>query len=393
MLNGETTLIDSDVAEDVLKSNWNKSLDGYVHGYRNEIGKTVRLHRYLTKAPFGMHVDHINHDKLDNRMENLRVVTPLINNQNSAKSIYASSQYKGVRYVKDRYECWVGDRYFGSYSYEEWAAYAYDFHAVEIYGQEAIINGIPKPDNFLLYVKFQSQGLPKGLDKRKNGSYTAFVDSNGKRTILGTYKDINVAAEVAQKERDKRDKERNESYLIKSIIRNEDGVAIITTSLGVKILVDDDVWHTLSQSSWNIDHGYAVGRSSMHRNVRMHRSVMGITDPTILVDHINGDRCDNRKSNLRISTLSKNSQNRKKIDNCASNFKGVSIRRNGTLMSQICFEGKKMNLGYFRTENEAAYVYDRKAIELFGEGAKINGVDRPPLIRKIVRSGYETLNL
>lgn len=75
--------------------NWNKSIridrDGYaIVSYKR---KNTMLHRLIVDAPKGMQVDHINGNKLDNRKENLRIVTPKQNSINrKAKGAYYSSE-------------------------------------------------------------------------------------------------------------------------------------------------------------------------------------------------------------------------------------------------------------------------------------------------------------
>jgi hypothetical protein len=71
----------------------------YVRGNTRRNGKpnSIIFHRYLLDAPKGMHVDHINHNTLDNRRSNLRVVTPTQNGQNKKGSNKNSKS--GVRNV------------------------------------------------------------------------------------------------------------------------------------------------------------------------------------------------------------------------------------------------------------------------------------------------------
>jgi len=71
--------------EGTFRATWNESTKSYyVHGYDRRLGpkKNVMLHRLLTGAPEGLVVDHINHNTLDNRMDNLRVVTQSENVRN-----------------------------------------------------------------------------------------------------------------------------------------------------------------------------------------------------------------------------------------------------------------------------------------------------------------------
>jgi hypothetical protein len=105
--------------------------------------------------------------------------------------------------------------------------------------------------------------------------------------------------------------------------------------------------------------GYAV-RTDSHgpiRNIRLHREVMGVTsDRTIAVDHINRDRLDNRRSNLRLCSEIENSQNRGALG-------GTSIYRNvcwhkarGRWVVRVRHNGSSHFVGYFDDELEAAHA-------------------------------------
>jgi hypothetical protein len=106
---GTFIMLDEEVAEKIGHWGWCLRFNGYVYahlpksGYK---GKAVRLSRAVIWAVTGewpkkgMDVDHINHDKLDNRMENLRVVTRSINNRNLLKREGAASQFQGVYWNK-----------------------------------------------------------------------------------------------------------------------------------------------------------------------------------------------------------------------------------------------------------------------------------------------------
>jgi hypothetical protein len=73
--------------------------------------------------------------------------------------------------------------------------------------------------------------------------------------------------------------------------------------------VDPEDYNLISRYSWHLQNGYAVTKSR-GKNYRMHRLVLDQTDPLIIVDHINRDRLDNRRSNLRLYTPIQNANNR-----------------------------------------------------------------------------------
>ncbi len=115
----------------------------------------------------------------------------------------------------------------------------------------------------------------------------------------------------------------------------------------------------------------------------MHRAVLGAARGQI-VDHINGNRLDNRKSNLRFVNFLQNRQWRpgcKSVGECG--FVGVRLRaknRNGSrgknpYFSIVFHNGEHFYLGMFPTAEAAAMAYDRKAKELFGEFATLNFPD------------------
>lgn len=85
-----------------FKGKWNASKGGnsnlyYVKSHLQ--GETIRLHRYLLNAPKGTHVDHINHDTLDNTRGNLRITSPAENHQNRLAKFNCSSGIRGVSFI------------------------------------------------------------------------------------------------------------------------------------------------------------------------------------------------------------------------------------------------------------------------------------------------------
>ena len=92
----------------------------------------------------------------------------------------------------------------------------------------------------------------------------------------------------------------------------------------------------------------------------------------LFIDHIDGNIMNNRRSNLRIATYMENNANAKKRKNTTSKYKGVSQYIKGQWQAYIHKNKKRYTLGFFNTEKEAAQAYNTKAVELFGEFARLN---------------------
>jgi hypothetical protein len=84
------------------------------------------------------------------------------------------------------------------------------------------------------------------------------------------------------------------------------------------------------------------------------------------IDHIDNNRTNNNAYNLRWCTSSENQQNRCVNANNTTGHKGVSETKCGTWIARIMHNGKMINLGTFKTKEEAIYARKKKANELFG---------------------------
>ncbi len=107
------------------------------------------------------------------------------------------------------------------------------------------------------------------------------------------------------------------------------------------------------------------------RTVRLHRFLLGVTKG-LTVDHVDGNGLNNLRSNLRISTQTQNSRNRRKIKKKTSKYKGVHVRDNGKFRATIRVNRKLINIGTFTDEIEAAVAYNEYAKIYFGEFACLN---------------------
>lgn len=164
----------------------------------------------------------------------------------------------------------------------------------------------------------------------------------------------------------------------------------IPLSRGMVALVDDEDYERLIVHPWYAKasstkvgtkriytyYAYRCFRNpaDMRRNIHvsMHRQILGLTDPHILVDHANRNGLDNRRSNLRICTHSQNCVNTQRTQK--SGFRGVYFHQ-ARWVAQLTSNRVYHYLGRFRTAQEAAIAYDKAALFHFGEYARLNFPD------------------
>lgn len=158
----------------------------------------------------------------------------------------------------------------------------------------------------------------------------------------------------------------------------------IPLTQGKVALVDDDDFERVNQHKWYCNHGYAyrsvnIGKKK-YIKVAMHRFINNTPDE-LETDHINGNKLDNRKCNLRNCTAKQNKWNTKIIASNTTGYKGVDIRKrkrkNGiyeSIRATIYVDGKLKYLGKFDDLEDAARAYNREAIKHFGEFANLNKV-------------------
>jgi hypothetical protein len=153
-------------------------------------------------------------------------------------------------------------------------------------------------------------------------------------------------------------------------------VKTISTKKGELIFVDDDDYVIISQYTWGVmTNGYVATskRKPDKGKILLHRL---ITDAPAgkFVDHKNGNKCDNRKSNLRLCSNQQNQHNQT-VRRGKSIFKGVSYHATRKRWyGSICHNNKSIHLGSFDNELDAAKAYNNKAKELFGEFANLNNI-------------------
>ncbi len=175
------------------------------------------------------------------------------------------------------------------------------------------------------------------------------------------------------------------NYRARPPVPQGEGVKTIPLGGGLYAYVDAADFEWLNQWTWRVQGGYAVRhvtRDGKHKVVFMHREIMK-PPPGKVTDHINGNKLDNTRANLRNVTHKENMHNRVKQIGCVSMYKGVSYNERRHQWRAYIHVGKKcFHLGYFDTEVEAAQAYDRAAVEMFGEFARLNFPEEWPARRR-----------
>jgi hypothetical protein len=144
---------------------------------------------------------------------------------------------------------------------------------------------------------------------------------------------------------------------------------------GKVALVSDEDYEWLSKYKWRYHNGYAARtvrtKSGKRTTVLMHREIMNATNQE--VDHIDGNKLNNTRENLRIATRLDNCRNVNKKRTNTSGYKGVSFdKRRGKWRARIKVNYKEVWLGYFDNKHDAARMYNFWAKDLFGEYARLN---------------------
>lgn len=154
----------------------------------------------------------------------------------------------------------------------------------------------------------------------------------------------------------------------------------IKLTQGKVALVDDEYFEMVNQYHWYYTYRncneYAVASikvNGVRKMIKMHRLILGLTDPKILVDHKNHNGLHNYRSNLRTCTYSENLRNRTSRENSTSKHLGVSWKTaKKRWYAGIRYNGKHIYLGMSKSETAAACMYNEGAKKYFGEFANLN---------------------
>lgn len=140
-------------------------------------------------------------------------------------------------------------------------------------------------------------------------------------------------------------------------------------------LVDDDDYDSLSEYKWTFCGGYAYRVKKIegkNKKIWLHRFVNKTPDG-MCTDHVNGDRLDCRKQNLRTCTYAENNKNAKVRKDNAIGYRGVHwFPQLGKWRAVIQTDGKRKSIGFFDWPSDAAKAYNIAAKKYHGEFARLN---------------------
>ena len=390
---------------------------GYLYISVNVDGKqkNIRAHRaafLLTHGYLPEVVDHINNDKQDNRISNLREATRTENSYNqkgtfTKRGIVKLSNGKFTASITKH-----PHRYnLGNYATEAEAATAYNIGARQMHGEFATLNNI----NEVAGVTIEPRKIGCGVGKRisKHDEIVAFIKKKTKLCYFTSnifkrmpsnmmkYKSHAMRWNQRTKHKQMFVNGRGFSYLGVALTKSDVIHAHQYGKLPDKKSKTDRKKLDLSKASHiarfkknRLDGiGYNPSTGEFTRGgekIKQTPCKQGYTYINIgrmrllahklaylivhdkypdIVDHINNDRKDNRINNLRAATSQQNNSNKKPRKNSTSKYKGVSWDKESGKWRAAC---NRKYLGQFNDEKEAARAYDKEAKKQHGEFAYLN---------------------
>ena len=147
----------------------------------------------------------------------------------------------------------------------------------------------------------------------------------------------------------------------------DEEMLVVKTKKGDIFFADKEDAEIITRHSWCMSKtGYAVANIG-GCVIKIHRLVMGITDPQQLVDHKNGNTCDNRKKNLRICNRTGNARNKCTAKNCKSGHIGIRKTKEDKYNVRITADRKEIYIGNFDTLEEAIAAREEAEDKYHGE--------------------------
>lgn len=146
-----------------------------------------------------------------------------------------------------------------------------------------------------------------------------------------------------------------------------------------KILVSKEDYNNLKKYKWHINKtGYPATNIKIAKNkwkTMLLHNFLFVTNHNMVIDHINCNKLDNRRENLRLCSRTENNRNTFKKSKI-NKYKGVGFdKRKNKFRARIMVDYQEIWLGYYKTEKEAAIAYNLAALKYFGNFANLNKIE------------------
>jgi len=279
---------------------------------KGQVGKQFLIlsHFIIGKPPVKHVVDHLDHDPLNNTRSNLRFATYRQNGQNRVIKPNKSG-FLGVGAKQKKWAARCNNTYIGTYATAEEAARQYDAYAVQTYGKHAKRNFPDEPP--LVQVskeKKRKEELPVGVTRiRKTERFIAKIKD---MPSLGTYDTPEEASKAYNDTLQEIKDIRQEALHSVPIDYDIHGIPIVPVKKAGHVVayakVDADMWHDFNGGSLNLSKDNYPQTRKNNSTILVHRHVMQ-APPGSTIDHINRNRCDAQRANLRFVTVAENLKN------------------------------------------------------------------------------------
>jgi hypothetical protein len=362
---------------------WNRNPDKYAQGTDID-GNNITMHAWVMKAreherEKGYVIDHIDGNKMNNTNANLQFASKSQNSQNKITPV-GKSGFRCVSFESKKYRSRMqfnNVHYsFGSFEKAEDAAKQSDKMALRLFGKNAQTNNLLTKDEIAecllhpLKEKDMHQ-FKRGQRELPTGVYLSGekYDVHIGNTYFGRYDTVEKANNARNKILAEQKEKKDLTHNSQEITRNSEGQAIINLfdkngEIICNTIVDDDDWYELSKYTWHFNKKYVVGHVE-GTTFRMHRWIMQAETDDI-IDHVSGNKLDNRRANLEFSDAPSNAQNKPKAEGGSSKFIGVHFeKRLEKWRATISKDNVCYRLGCFENEIDAAKAYNTKAKELY----------------------------
>jgi hypothetical protein len=381
------SIVDDDIWHKCMEYKWHKTPQDYAQGIVDK--KIIMLHQFiLGKSDSTTIIDHVNRKKLDNKRSNLRFSTFAQNSQNRNKQIGTKNTYIGTSFRDDnkKWEVHSSGKYLGCFENQLDAAKHYDTFVLLKHGEIAKTNNLVKYEDIKdmdindLFPKKNKRDLPKFICMNK-GKYQVVIIYK-KQKFYAVKEKLEEAIEKLnefQSEIDIIKKKEIEDHNNREIVRDKDNNAIINVKnkngeIIDEFIVSDDKWHDCMNYYWcSLNDGY-FGAHINGKSIRIHRYIMD-AQPNQIIDHVDHNTKNNQTSNLRVSDGTSNGHNRTKKLNTTSTYYGVHLQNTtNNWIARIGQNSKRIHIGSYKTQVEAAIAYNIKAKELYGDHANLNEI-------------------